>query len=546
MILFVGIGLLILGLVLLVSAPGIPSDTGSNATINGSDGTIFNITATPHRQKDNGSIGYTEVNITTDRDVNKSFTLSNGSGESYIDLLNNHSVSLNTTCFNVPDNGLNKSYSLIDNNGSNVSLNVEFDKLFNPLGDVLPSLQNEVTVNGNIQAAVDQASNGDTVVIPYKAGGYTGAGNKNVNITNKNLTIMGSGGDVVIDGEGNGRIFNITDSSVNITGLKIQNTNINDYGGAVYCYNGVGSVNGCTFTNTRSSSGSGGAVYFYNGGSVNGCTFTNTSSSGGSFNYGGAVYINGGGSVNGCTFTNTSSSGGSINYGGAVYFIGGGSVNGSTFTNTSSSSNGGAVYFISGVGSVNGSTFTNTSSSGSGGAVYFYNGVGSVNGCSIVNCTAASGGVGIHVNSGTRNVSYNRFVNNTVNGVLSNVNGFSGDRDSNWWGTNNINDAGIGGSLPNNYYQIELSAANESTRDVNKTIGSFILPVPLGYKMCLNGTNNTGNISNLPDFNATIKLIDSLRSNGNFRSSLDLFRVSPFQMTPGDSVNVSAKNSWVE
>ncbi|GAA5819853.1 MAG: Pseudogene of Ig-like domain repeat protein [Methanobrevibacter sp. CfCl-M3] len=617
------VGFSLLSVLLLVSATTMNNDMGDSKNMT-YDGLVFNFTATPHRLSTNNSIGYTEVNITTDRDVNKSFTLSNGNGESHIDLLNNHSVSLNTTCFNVPDNGLNKSYNLIDNNDSNVSLNIEFDKLFNPLGDVLPSPLGEVFVSTTIQAAVDQASNGDTVVIPYKAGGYTGAGNKNVNITNKNLIIVGvnSGGDVVIDGEGSGRIFNITGSSVNITGLKIQNTNSGSSGGAINYNSGSnGSVNNCTFTNTSSSSGAGGAVYMgSSGGSVNGSTFTNTSSSGGSVNGstftntsssggGGAVYFSSSGSVNGSTFTNTSSGGGAVYFsssgsvngstftntssrngggavyfnngggsvngstftntssgnslGGAVYFSSGGSVTGSTFTNTSSSGVGGAVYFYSGgVGSVNGSTFTNTSSSGVGGAVYMgrsggsvngstftntsssgsggavcLSGGGSVSGCSIVNCTAGSGGAGIYV-GGTGNVSYNRFVNNTVNGVLRNVNGFSGDRDFNWWGTNNISDAGIGGSLPNNHYTIELSAGDTSTKDVNKTVNSPI-PVPLGYKMVLNTTNDTGDISNLPDFNATIKL----------NNNTGLFRFLPFMMpkpfmSPGDSVNILAKDPW--
>ncbi|GAA5818174.1 MAG: Pseudogene of DUF11 domain-containing protein [Methanobrevibacter sp. CfCl-M3] len=127
-----GIGLLILGLVLLVSAPGYTSDTGSKTTINNFD-------------------------------------------------------------------------------------------LFDLLSGILPSSQNEV--NGTtIQDKVNAASPGDTVIIP--AGIYTSEYDKNVNITNKDLTIMGNGS-VVIDAEGNGRIFNIgNNSNVNISGLKMKNTNI--------------------------------------------------------------------------------------------------------------------------------------------------------------------------------------------------------------------------------------------------------------------------------------------------------------------------------
>jgi len=62
--------------------------------------------------------------------------------------------------------------------------------------------------------------------------------------------------------------------------------------------------------------------------------------------------------------------------------------------------------------------------------------------------------------------------------------------------------------------------------------------------MVLNGSNNTGNISNLPDFNATIKLNNGLlRSNNNFGKGTALFSISPF-MSSGDSVNVLAKDPW--
>jgi len=62
----------------------------------------------------------------------------------------------------------------------------------------------------------------------------------------------------------------------------------------------------------------------------------------------------------------------------------------------------------------------------------------------------------------------------------------------------------------------------------------------MGYKMCLNGPNNTGNISNLPDFNVTIKLNNNT---GLFRSDIALFRFSHF-MNLGDSFDVSAKDPW--
>ncbi|GAA5819302.1 MAG: Pseudogene of Ig-like domain repeat protein [Methanobrevibacter sp. CfCl-M3] len=89
------------------------------------------------------------------------------------------------------------------------------------------------------------------------------------------------------------------------------------------------------------------------------------------------------------------------------------------------------------------------------------------------------------------------------------------------------------------FYQVELSANQVFTRDLNSSVNG-IVPVPLGYKMCLNGSNNTGNISNLPDFNATIKLNNNT---GRLRSDIGLFRFSPF-MNLGDSFDVLAKDPW--
>ncbi|GAA5819796.1 MAG: MoaD/ThiS family protein [Methanobrevibacter sp. CfCl-M3] len=410
--------------------------------------------------------------------------------------------------------------------------------------------QNQVVVGINgttIQDAVNAAPDGGTVIIPE--GTYKGEMNKNIRVI-KNLTIKGEG-NAIIDAEDYGRAFNIEGTSgarkVNIIGLTIWNTKStanyeyggsiyfqtssterstlvdckfkNSYGfegGAVYCLGNI-AVKDCSFTNTRSVGTNGGAIYFYNSGSAEDCNFTDTHAG----LAGGSIYnFNGGLNIRNCNFKDTSSS----TMGGAIYS--GMNVNDVTnyivncnITNTQSGDNGGALCFSSS---------------------YIENNVVA---CNIVNCTSPTGGAGIFaVGSGSKYM-FNRFVNNTLtNGTLDNIyaDNSNNNYDNNWWGSNDINKAGIhilGGALPNNYYQLMLTVDNEYTRDINKSVGSFFSPIPLGYRMVSNGTNNILNTYKLPDFDATLTLSGN---NGLFGAH------TPFRMTPGSSINVLAKNSWMD
>jgi len=108
-----------------------------------------------------------------------------------------------------------------------------------------------------------------------------------------------------------------------------------------------------------------------------------------------------------------------------------------------------------------------TSNSSGGGGILMAGSGSSVSGCSFTNTTAngmGSGGI-FMVDSGC-SVVFNRFVNcsGSGNGVtcLSSCN-----VSSNWWGNNTPQ------SIPNgameDYYQVELSANQTSTRDLNNS-----------------------------------------------------------------------------
>jgi len=58
---------------------------------------------------------------------------------------------------------------------------------------------------------------------------------------------------------------------------------------------------------------------------------------------------------------------------------------------------------------------------------------------------------------------------------------------SNWWGNNTPQS--ITNGVMDDYYQVELSANQISTRNLNNSSVNGFIPVPLGYKMCLNGSN---------------------------------------------------------
>jgi predicted outer membrane repeat protein len=204
------------------------------------------------------------------------------------------------------------------------------------------------------------------------------------------------------------------------------------------------------------------------------------------WNYGGANFnVN-----NNVSFiNNTANSGGAIDNGGANFNV---NNNVSFIDNTANS--GGAIDNDGANFNVNNVTFINNTI----GAISNSAADSKVIGCDIV----GNIGDGIYNNGNDVIINYNRIVNNTGYG-LNTTTGINAD--FNWWGTNNITNAGIIGVNPlNSYFVIQLSA-NDNNYTRNATV-SGSLPVSLAYDMVLNSTNKSDNSSKLPDFNTTIKL----------------------------------------
>lgn len=144
----------------------------------------------------------------------------------------------------------------------------------------------------NIQAAVDSASTGDTVLLAK--GTYTGDGNRDVVITGKTITVISISGDpetCIIDCGGseteNHRAFGVYGNST-IEGIKITNGYMYD-GGALYLSRGT--ITNCVFESNYAE-WSGGAIEG-GAGLIENCLFLENSTD----NCGGAIVVfNDGGS----------------------------------------------------------------------------------------------------------------------------------------------------------------------------------------------------------------------------------------------------------
>jgi hypothetical protein len=147
-------------------------------------------------------------------------------------------------------------------------------------------------------------------------------------------------------------------------------------------------------------------------------------------------------------------------------------------------------------------------------------------------------GGGISFESSSNNVNYDRFYNNNAtNGTdvyMDDVNNIS----CNWWADNNNPTKATNGKVQiaapdgcmDNYYQVQLYA-NDYTTFNNTTYNGFV-PINVGYRLVLNGTNDNSSVLNLPGFNAII-------TSALLNSSVTQFRLL------GDSNDHDARYNWI-
>ncbi len=248
-----------------------------------------------------------------------------------------------------------------------------------------------------IQAAINAASNGDTVLVAD--GTYTGPSDVDLDFKGKAITVtsVNGAGSTIINCNGSSstphRAFNFHSgetSSAIVSGFTIENgyapidASNNYNGGAITITNGSPIIANCVFTSNTATS-NGGAIYFGSSSneSLTTCTFTSNAAS----SSGGAVYDASTSNiltVANCTFT----------------------------SNTANNGNGGAVN----CGSVTfaGCSFTSNSASG-GGGISTSSGSVSLTQCSI-NQNHASGGGGINASNSTLTMSVCTINGNTATG----------------------------------------------------------------------------------------------------------------------------------
>jgi hypothetical protein len=145
-----------------------------------------------------------------------------------------------------------------------------------------------------IQAAVDAVSAGSTIIV--RDGTYTGAGNKDVTLGERSVTLQSENGPnaCIIDCENNGRGFNIdmtwnNAGEVVLDGFTIINGNRSGYGpwydnsgGGIFIYNGSPTVKNCIISNCFAEQQGGGIMNRSASGLITNCVVTgNTSGSSG-------------------------------------------------------------------------------------------------------------------------------------------------------------------------------------------------------------------------------------------------------------------------
>ncbi|WP_167320865.1 right-handed parallel beta-helix repeat-containing protein [Desulfosudis oleivorans] len=132
-----------------------------------------------------------------------------------------------------------------------------------------------VSPGGSIQAAIDQASNGDTIIV--SDGTYTGTGNVNIDFNGKAIIVRSENGPAacIIDCQSSGRGFYFhsgeTATSV-LSGFTIQNGSAGD-GGGISCDQGASpTIKHCIVRN-NSASDDGGGIACENGSApiISGC-----------------------------------------------------------------------------------------------------------------------------------------------------------------------------------------------------------------------------------------------------------------------------------
>jgi probable HAF family extracellular repeat protein len=261
-----------------------------------------------------------------------------------------------------------------------------------------------------IQAAIDAAVNGDTVVVA--PGTYTGDGNRDINFKGKAITVRGATGDpndCVIDCQGTEtaphRGFKFVrgeESNSVLDGITITNgygpqedVMGNGYfysiGGAVYCKSSSPNISNCIIKNSSASSGGGISNHEAGTPIINNCYIIDNLA----INYGGGIYNErdwpGSAVISNCIIRGNSAAWG----GGIASSLSSPTINTSIISNNSASAYGGGIYNnISNHPTINNSIIRNNSASHYGGGFFNSSSTLAMSNCVISSNSAVENGGG--------------------------------------------------------------------------------------------------------------------------------------------------------
>jgi hypothetical protein len=189
-----------------------------------------------------------------------------------------------------------------------------------------------------IQAAIDAAGRGDTIVV--QDGIYKSTGNKNLNFKGKAIQLRSENGpdNCVIDCEGTGRGFFFHSSEAQdsiVDGLTVRNAfvsgpDLEGDGGGFFCYGSSPTIINCIITENRTGEAGGGiSCYHQSSPIIKNCTFSKNKAP-----YGGAVCLafNSSPIIENCIFSGNRARGGDAIYCGKECFP---TVNNCTFIKNS-------------------------------------------------------------------------------------------------------------------------------------------------------------------------------------------------------------------
>ena len=269
-----------------------------------------------------------------------------------------------------------------------------------------------------IQAGIDAASNGDTVLIAN--GTYTGAGNKNIDFSGKPITVMSENGpdNCVIDCENDGRGFYFhsgEDSNSSLIGLTIINGYVSDSGGGINCTsNSNPTISYCIISGNMANP-SGGGIHCYESNPIIGnCTIIGNTAE---YNGGGIHLNNSSPAISNCFFTGNSiatTDGG----GGGIFCSDNASptIDGCTISENTAQYGGGIVFSDSSNATISNTTIELNSATEGGGGIQCWSSSPTIDSCTISGNTAIENGGGIECNnSSSPNIINCVFTDNSAN-----------------------------------------------------------------------------------------------------------------------------------